>query len=118
MRHVNFGIPSGQTVARAMGVPALTPGQLSELIPYRMERSTPLWVLHLKEAEVMENGLRLGPVGGGIVGEAFIGLLLADAESYLSADRDWTPTLPSSQPGRFHMTDLLQFARVVVPPLN
>ncbi|HET6675734.1 MAG TPA: heme peroxidase family protein [Nitrospiraceae bacterium] len=115
MRHVNFGIPSGQAIARAMGVPALTPRQLSELVPYRMERSTPLWYYILKEAEVMEGGLRLGPVGGGIVGEVFIGLLQADTDSYLSVDRDWTPTLPSAQPGRFRVTDLLTFAGVVHP---
>ena len=28
MRHVNFGIPSGQAIARRMGVPALTPAQI------------------------------------------------------------------------------------------
>jgi hypothetical protein len=43
MRHVNFGLPSGQAVARVMGVPVLTPAQLAELQPYGMERSTPLW---------------------------------------------------------------------------
>jgi hypothetical protein len=117
MRHVNFGIPSGQSIASTMGVPALSPSQLSELLPYGMERSTPLWYYILKEAEVMENGLRLGPVGGRIVGEVFIGLLQADSDSYLAADRDWTPILPAAQPGQFHMTDLLKFAGVV-PPLN
>lgn len=30
----------------------------------------------------MENGLRLGPAGGRIVGEVFIGLLKADETSY------------------------------------
>jgi hypothetical protein len=40
---------------------------------------------------------------------------MADAESYLSVDRDRTPTLLSSQPGRFRMTGLLQFAGVVHP---
>ena len=29
MRHVNFGIPSGQAIARRMGVPALSPTQLA-----------------------------------------------------------------------------------------
>jgi hypothetical protein len=117
MRHVNFGIPSGQIIARALGVPALTPAQLTELEPYGMERSTPLWYYILKEAEVMENGLRLGPVGGRIVGEVFIGLLKADRTSYLAADRKWTPVLPSATPGEFRITDLLTFAGVV-PPLN
>lgn len=117
MRHVNFGIPSGQAIARAMGVPALTPAQLTELASYGMDRSTPLWYYILKEAEVMEQGLRMGPVGGRIVGEVFIGLLKADEGSYLAARPNWKPTLPSAQPGRFFITDLLRFAGVV-PPLN
>jgi hypothetical protein len=117
MRHVNFGLPSGQAIARLMGLPALTPAQLLELQPYGMERSTPLWFYILKEAEVMESGLRLGPVGAGIVGEVFIGLLKADNESYLTAERTWKPVLPSAAAGDFRMTDLLRFAGVV-PPLN
>ena len=117
MRHVNFGIPSGQAIARRMGVPALNPAQLDELKPFEMEKSTPLWLYILKEAELMENGLRLGPVGGNIVGEVFIGLLKADESSYLAARPHWTPVLPSVIPGEFHMTDLLTFAGVV-PPLE
>ena len=117
MRHVNFGIPSGQAIARRMGLPVLPPTQLDALTPFGMEKSTPLWFYILKEAELMENGLRLGPVGGRIVGEVFIGLLKADESSYLAARPNWTPVLPSATPGEFHMTDLLTFAGVV-PPLN
>ena len=57
MRHVNFGIPSGQAIARRMGVPALTSTQLDMLKPFDMDKSTPLWFYILKEAEVMEKGL-------------------------------------------------------------
>jgi hypothetical protein len=117
MRHVNFGIPSGQAIARRMNLPVLTPAQLDALKPFDMEKSTPLWYYILKEAELMENGLRLGPVGGRIVGEVFIGLLKADETSYLAAQSHWRPVLPSATPGEFHMTDLLTFAGVV-PPLN
>jgi hypothetical protein len=117
MRHVNFGIPSGQAIARRMGVPALTPAQLDMLTPFGMEKSTPLWFYILKEAEVMEDGLRLGPVGGRIVGEVFVGLLKADESSYLAAHPGWTPVLPSATPGDFRITDMLTFAGVV-PPLN
>lgn len=117
MRHVNFGIPSGQAIARAIGVPVLTPAQLAELAPYGMDRSTPLWYYILKESELVEQGLRIGPVGSRIVGEVFIGLLKADGESYLSVRPNWKPTLPSAQPGQFFITDLLRFAGVV-PPLN
>ena len=117
MRHVNFGIPSGQAIARRMGVPALTPAQLDMLKPFEMEKSTPLWFYIMKEAELMEDGLRLGPVGGRIVGDVFIGLLKADETSYLSARPHWTPVLPSATPGEFRITDLLTFAGVV-PPLE
>ncbi len=117
MRHVNFGIPSGQAIARRMGVPALTPTQLDMLRPFDMEKSTPLWFYILKEAELMEKGLRLGPVGSRIVGEVFIGLLKADETSYLAARPNWTPVLPSATPGDFRITDLLTFAGVV-PPLD
>jgi hypothetical protein len=57
----------------------------------------------------------MGPVGSRIVGEVFIGLLKADKDSYLSVNRNWTPTLPSATPGNFAITDLLTFAGVVHP---
>jgi hypothetical protein len=118
MRHVNFGLPSGQAVARLLGARVLTEAQLSELEPYGMDRSTPLWFYILKEAELLEDGLRLGPVGGEIVGEVFIGLLKADRTSYLASEPNWKPVLPSLAAGEFRITDLLTFAGVVVTPLN
>ena len=87
------------------------------LKPFDMDKSTPLWLYILKEAEIMEKGLRLGPVGARIVGEVFIGLLKADETSYLSAQSKWKPVLPSATPGDFRITDLLTFAGVV-PPLD
>jgi hypothetical protein len=117
MRHVNFGIPSGQAIARKMRLPVLTPTQLEVLAPYGMEKSTPLWYYILKEAELMEKGLRLGPVGSRIVGEVFVGLLKADETSYLATRPNWTPVLPSATPGDFRITDMLTFAGVV-PPLE
>jgi hypothetical protein len=117
MRHVNFGIPSGQAIARVMGARVLTPAQLVELAPFGMDRSTPLWYYILKEAEVLEDGVRMGPVGSRIVGEVFIGLLKADKDSYLTVNKNWKPTLPSAKPGDFEITDLLNFAGVV-PPLQ
>ena len=121
-RAVNFGIPSGQAVARKMQLPVLSPGVLADYAPYAldsqttMDTSTPLFSYILKEAEVLEDGRRLGPVGARIVGEVFVGLLKEDRASYLSVDPGWKPTLPSSAPGEFRMKDLLMFAGVV-PPL-
>lgn len=116
MRHINFGIPSGQAIAQKIGIAALTTGQLADLTPFGLERSTPLWLYVLKEAEVMESGLRLGPVGSHIVGEVFVGLLRADNTAYLNNNPSWTPTLHSAASGVFKITDLLNFAGVV-PPL-
>ena len=122
VRHVNFGLPSGQAIAARMGVPALTPAELPELASYvvdggvRMDQSTPLWYYILKEAEVKESGLRMGDVGGNIVGEVFVGLLKADPTSYISVRPGWKPVLPSATPGTFKVTDLLKFAGAV-PPL-
>ena len=117
MRHVNLGMPSGQAIAKRIGVPALTPAQLDILEPFHMEKSTPLLFYIWKEAELLENGLRLGPVGSRIVGEVFIGLLKADETSYLAAQPRWKPVLPSARRGDFRITDLLTFAGVV-PPLD
>jgi Animal haem peroxidase len=122
MRHINFGLPSGQAIARKMQLPVLAPARLGELASFAldskttMDTSTPLFFYILKEAEAMEDGLRLGPVGALIVGEVFIGLLKDDHASYLNVMPGWKPTLPSTTPGDFRMVDLLKFAGVV-PPL-
>jgi hypothetical protein len=71
---------------------------------------TPLWYYVLKEAEVRADGEHLGPVGGRIVAEVLLGLLDADPGSHRRAD--WRPMLPSTEPGRFTMADLLLFAGV------
>ncbi len=118
IRHVNFGLPSGQAIARRIGVTPLSPPQLAELAPLNLADSTPLWYYVLKEAEVIEGGTRLGPVGARIVGEVFVGLLKADRDSYLAGAPNWKPTLPASGGlGTFRMADLLRFAGVV-PPLQ
>jgi hypothetical protein len=98
-----------------MGVQVLTAEQLSELTAFGMDRSTPLWYYLLKEAEVLENGVRLGPVGSRIVGEVFIGLLNANQDVCPVIDKNCKPTLPSATPEDFEITDLLTFAGVVHP---
>jgi len=113
LRHLTWALPSGQRVARAMGVPPLHPADLDELTPLDVgfEQSTPLWYYVLKEAEVVADGLHLGPVGGRIATEVFIGLLETDPSSYLAVQPRWRPTLPSKD-GTFRMTDFLTFAGV------
>jgi len=117
LRHVTWSIPSGQAIAGAMGVPVVEAADLAELSSYGLglEASTPLWYYVLKEAELMAGGRHLGPVGGRIVAEVFVGLLETDPNSYLNARKAWTPTLPrrSGQvTGDFEMVDFLTFAGV------
>ncbi|WP_374685929.1 heme peroxidase family protein [Promineifilum sp.] len=113
LRHLTFALPSGQAVARAMSVTELAPADLADLQPLRLHNRTPLWFYVLREADVCEGGQRLGPVGGRIVAEVFIGLLQGDALSYLRQDPHWTPTLPGAALDEFTMVDLLNFAGVV-----
>jgi Animal haem peroxidase len=112
LRHLTWELPSGQTIAQQLGVPALASADLADLAAFGVgfERSTPLWIYVLREAEVIEDGLHLGPVGGRIVGEVILGLLEADPGSYLVDEPRWRPTLGSG--GSFGMTDFLTFAGV------
>jgi hypothetical protein len=97
LRGETTGLPSGEEVAALLGVPAL-----ESTWPH----GTPLWYYILKEAEHLEGGNRLGPVGGRIVAEVLIGLLRADPASYLSEDPSFRPTLPATG-SVFGITDLL-----------
>jgi hypothetical protein len=113
LRHLTWRVPSGQAIAHAMGAPVLTETELAELgaIHPGFVRSTPLWYYVLKEAEVFANGSHLGPVGGRIVGEVFVGLLKADPDSYLNRKPDFTPSLGLVS-GQFQIIDFLAFAGV------
>jgi hypothetical protein len=80
-----------------------------------LEDSTPLWYYVMHEGAAAEGGQRLGPVGGRIVAEVFIGLLQLDPDSYLSVNPRWRPTLPARAgrvTGDFRMVDFLTFAGV------
>ena len=110
LRHLTFALPAGQKVAAAMEVEKLDSDDLADLKPLDFEKQTPLWFYILREAQVRQDGKQLGPVGGRIVAEVFIGILQGDRMSYLRQDPDWTPTLGTGD--KFEMTDLLKFAGV------
>jgi hypothetical protein len=113
-----MGLPSGQAVARAMRLPVLPEEQLWSDAPAFRGAPAPLWYYILKEAQEQQDpefnttGTRLGPVGGRIVAEVFIGLLQADRQSFLGMHPDWKPHLGAT-PGQFTLVDLLRVARVV-----
>ncbi|GLV55029.1 ovoperoxidase [Dictyobacter sp. S3.2.2.5] len=104
-------LPSGEAVARLMNVRPLTP-QEAGLSNLGWQGETPLWYYLLKEAEVYHQGQYMGPVGGRIIAEVLLGLMLYDPTSYWQAPEEWTPTLPSAEPQQFTMADLLLFADV------
>ena len=116
LRCLTWSLPSGQRIASEMGIPTLSSTELAELQPIRASfvQSTPLLYYILKEAELREDGLRLGPMGARIVAEVFIGLLQLDPDCYLDMQPDWAPTLPThaGTPQSFCMIDFLTFAGV------
>jgi Animal haem peroxidase len=67
LRHLTWELPSGQAIAAAIGAPVLSAADLAELRPLlpSFADHTPLWYYILKEAELLHDGLHLGPVGGG-----------------------------------------------------
>jgi hypothetical protein len=105
-RGQGVGLPSGEAVAQELGVEPLSPEQVG-LAAAGWEQETPLWLYVLKEAEALEDGDRLGPIGGRIVGEVLVGIVDADPESFRHVDPSWQPTLPSHEPGIFGIADLL-----------
>ncbi|HTE87156.1 MAG TPA: heme peroxidase family protein, partial [Dehalococcoidia bacterium] len=114
LRGKALGLPSGQDMARAMGLPetlVLSGDQLGLEgdLATAFNQDSPLWFYILREAEVLNNGRHLGPVGGRIVAEVLIGLLEGDPSSYLSVEPNWQPTLGPNA-GAFTMVDLLTFA--------
>jgi Animal haem peroxidase len=109
-RGAALSLPSGEAVARVVGAEPLSADECE--LGEGWIGETPLWYYILKEAEVRAGGEHLGPVGGRIVAEVLIGLLDADPESYRNAEPGWRPVLPSTEPGRFTMGDLLVFAGV------
>jgi hypothetical protein len=105
-------LPSGEAIARAMGVEPLSAEEVG-LGALGWKSETPLWYYILKEAEVRHHGEQLGAVGGRIVAEMLVGLLAAGPSSYFNAETEWSPTLPARQQGNFTIADLFRFAGVV-----
>lgn len=116
-----LGLPNGQDVATAMGLkplpddqiligkgvdkpaPGEDPVSITTVSPV-FKGNCPLWIYILAEAmhnkenvkiPVKENVTittpRLGPVGGRIVAEVFLGLIFADKHSLLNLEPNWHP---------------------------
>jgi hypothetical protein len=122
LRGWRVGLPSGQEVAKAMGITPLAdkdiligkgvdtpaagekPFSVATVDP-AFVNNCPLWTYILAEAmhhqetvkiPVKETAVsittpRLGPVGGRIVAEVFLGLMFEDKHSLLSLEPTWQP---------------------------
>jgi hypothetical protein len=97
-----LGLPSGQDVAKRIGLKPLSGKKLGAPEP------TPLWFYVLKESG-LGGGQHLGPVGGQIVADVLLGLLKEDAHSFVNARPGWKPTL-GPKAGKFTLADLVRFA--------
>jgi hypothetical protein len=141
-RGVDFGLPSGQAVATAMGAsvmadediligqsvdnPAPPLRDIVSIAGSAFKDHCPLWTYILAEAmhhravpdprvpttdTKSVSTPQLGPVGGRIVAEVFLGLMFADPGSYLSSDPKWTP----SEGARYGLRDLVKAAMAFQP---
>ncbi len=141
LRGFELGLPTGQCVARAMGVTPLTDeeiiigkavdapsggdvvGKLSDLKELKaFSENCPLWTYILAEAANTRTALpisvqptmkistpQLGPVGGRIVAEVFLGMLFGDNDSFLTADPAWVPTIGEAGKN-FALRDIVAYA--------
>jgi hypothetical protein len=141
LRSFELGLPTGQSVAKAMKITPLTDdkiiigkavdqpgdgdvvGKLSDLPQLAAFRGTcPLWTYILAEAANTRTDLdipatpamkistpQLGPVGGRIVAEVFLGMLFGDNDSFLSAEPDWTPSI-RNKGQQFALRDIVAYA--------
>ena len=132
-------LPSGQAVARRLGLPVIPDEMLRvgkathedadknprlvDLAPGFADNA-PLWYYVLAEAQQPYQTtpppddtlpVRLGPVGGRIVAEVFIGLMLGDHHSYLHLDPAWRPFPEFEKEGRFGMAELIAQALQASP---
>ena len=87
-RGQSTGLPSGESLARYMGIAPLTAEQIG-IASSGWHGETPLWFYILREADVCTGGALLGPVGGRIVAEVLVGLMEADSTSFRHSKQDW-----------------------------
>ena len=89
-RGQGVGLPSGEAVARHIGMVPLTEEEVG-LSSTGWHGETPLWYYILREGDACTGGHRLGPVGGRIVAEVLTGLIDKDPTSYRQDNREWRP---------------------------
>ncbi len=118
LRGLQFGLPTGQEAAKALGLVPLPDDKIligqgvdGATLPNIVEQcgpvfagNCPLWTYILAEAiqnqipvkipvveDMTVSTPQMGPVGGRIVAEVLLGLAFSDPGSYLTQDPFWTP---------------------------
>ena len=86
----------------------LTPLEIPETDKLKLS-GTPLWFYILKEAEILNDGEHLGPVGSRIFGEVFMTILKNDPNSYLVQHPKWAPNGLGNDKGVFGFKELIDF---------
>ncbi|MCB8980585.1 MAG: hypothetical protein H6657_24510 [Ardenticatenaceae bacterium] len=96
-RGYNLSIPIGQAMCDAFGIEPLKgdalrvglDADLDELLRETyFDHRTPLWYYLLREAQLQQNGQRLGELGSRIVCETIINLIKQDSNTYLNNVHD------------------------------
>lgn len=107
-------LPSGQSIAAAMGETILSNHDLGLDGIDGLGGNAPLWFYILKESGITAEGKHLGPVGGRIVTETLIGMMEVVFKSYEphSSLASWVPTFPDRKGnvGSFGLADLIYHA--------
>lgn len=120
IRGSQLGLATGQDIAKAIGATPLTAAEVASgddgsiLKKHGFDTATPLWYYILKEAEVKHGSQHLGAVGSTIVVETFHGLIEGSQDSILK-EAGWKPSLPSVDPNKFTMADMLVFVDDINP---
>lgn len=126
LRGKSMGLPSGQDVARKMGIAVipddkLKVGKANEdgqtenptigSLHKAFRGKAPLWYYILAESQQAfknnDTPITLGPVGSRIVGEVFVGLLLGDSYSYFNQDPEWSPLDALKKNGKFGIAEFI-----------
>jgi hypothetical protein len=89
-RGQGVGLPSGEAVARHIGIAPLNAEQVG-IASSGWQGETPLWYYILREADTYTGGRGLGPIGGGIVADVLVGLIDADPTSFRQSCPGWRP---------------------------
>jgi Animal haem peroxidase len=119
--------PAELWVGKAQKLDDGTPDKVSDIADIASGEflgKSPLWFYCLAEANAQwlkavkgksvaksnTTATSLGPVGGRIVAETLIGLLLGDSHSFVNQDPLWKPSIPMAKPDTFTMGDFIRYA--------